>query len=250
MSSYAWTHGLSVSAEITRRVRPPKRPSSVFELDFEAKTALQQRSAKSAMIMANIDTTADCFQFVRSICKDLENAKDIYSEMWTGETDIMLLASQIKVYASLLQTQKVVQKPPSETTTTLELDISTKAILHCVFSTAVRLIHIFSKLFESSQLQNTTPISSPNCSEPFIQRHLPKTYYRTLLFAASFLIKWMAIQATDFPTSDSDLARNHVRLTYQIMTSLSLELEDEPARAARMIEALSRVHELPRLDIF
>jgi hypothetical protein len=222
---------------------------SIFELDFQLKTVLQQQSAKSAMVMASITSTMNDLQFAQGICRDLENLKVVHSEAWSDETEIILLVSQIKVYAFQLQkTLRRGQKVLIGVNMSSDLDVSAKAMLHCGFTAAVRLVHTFSELL-------TVPKTDPNISNSeigidnqFLQRYLPKQYYNSLFSACAFIFKWMAIYAADNSSSDGGIARSHIQLTHKILSSISMSPMDEADRTARVIERLSRKRDLSRLN--
>lgn len=219
---------------------------SALEIDFQARTAIHQQSAKSALIMANVKNTVDSVQFTQAVLNDLEVLKDRYRATWSTEIDIMVLSAQIRACAFQLQVQSQEQKNILSTHKNDELNVSDRALQHLGFAAAIRLIHTFSDL---SKTGTASPSSLQNGDAHVLQRYLPKHFFATLLFAASFIFKWMAFRASELPSPDSGLARNHIQLTYHILSSTSLVPYDEWSRAARMIEVLSRARDLSRLKM-
>jgi hypothetical protein len=238
-----------MSTEITQGLRSLIPSLSSLDSDFEAKTVLQQQSAKFAHIMANVNNITDSVQFVQAVLNDLETLKDRYRATWSTELDIILLSSQIRVCAFQLQVQSQEQKGSFGTSKKYGPDGSGQSLQHCGFSTAIRLIHVFSKLVDSPRAGPTAPSCLQNGEAQVLQRYLPKYFFRALLFAVSFIFKWMALRASKVPSPDTDLARNYIQLTYRIVSSASVVANDESGRAAKMIEVLSRASDLSRLNM-
>ena len=238
-----------MSSEITRGTRPLKHPLAESELEFVAKTALQQQSAKSALIMTNINNTTDPVQFAQAVCSDLEIVKDRYRATWGHELDIILLSVQINIYAFQLQAQNQVQRDSNGAHNKLQPDVSSKTLLHCGFTASIRLIHNYYELASKSRSRRRVSSGTHNGQTLFLQRYLPKHFFSSLFLATSFVFKYIAICASELPCWDGDLASNHIRLAYSILTSSSLDEQDEPAQAARKIQVLSRAKDLSRLKV-
>jgi hypothetical protein len=208
---------------------------------------LQQQSVKAALMMANVNGTLDTFLFAQALIQNIDAVENRYHSSWSSELDLMLLFIKLKIYAFQLQAQNQQQKVTSSMRNTSEVDVSGRAFHNLGFLSAVRLIGIFSETLDQSNIVSPVPSNAESENAYVSRRYLPKHFVQGLLFAVSFIFKLMAWHASELSSSDRNLARNHIRLTYRILTSMSLAPGDEPARAARMVHVLSRTHDLSRL---
>lgn len=239
-----------MSTEITRKIAPSIISSlSALELEFEAKTIIQQQSAKAAHMMANVNNATDSLQFARAILDDFESLKDHRHTIWTTEMDLMLISTRIRVYGFQLYAQSQEQRVVLNKSKSYELDISNKVLQQSGLADAVRLIHIFSELVDIWHTEPASPSRLKDRDAKMRVRGLPKFFFTGLLFAVSFIFKCMAQSGSDLPHSVSDLARNHIQLAHRILSSLSMDAEDELARATKMIEVLSRARDLSPLKV-
>lgn len=142
--------------------------------------------------------------------------------------EIQFLAAKLSLYSfSLL----------GETTATTEahhVDPSTKAIWYLGLETAVRLAHLYAQITTSTS-PSPTP-SSPSNSSP--HHAYPKHHFWSLLSSGYYLLKFLGINTTVTP-SESELARNSIRLVYSTLQAWSKRSLDEPARVARIISLLA-----------
>jgi len=67
----------------------------------------------------------------------------------------------------------------------------------------------------------------------------PKHYFRGIVFAAVFLLRYFILDPSSNP-SDKEVARNHVTLIRNVFSKYSQEPTDEAGRAGRLVEVLGR----------
>jgi hypothetical protein len=137
--------------------------------------------------------------------------------------EIQFLGAKLSLYSfSLL----------GETTVTTEahhIDPSAKAIWYLGLETAVRLAHLY--------VQITTDDSTVN-ENPSPYYAYPKHHFWNLLSSGYYLLKFLGINTTVTP-SESEVARNSIRLVYSTLQAWSKCSVDEPARVARIISLLA-----------
>ncbi|KAH8598946.1 fungal-specific transcription factor domain-containing protein [Bisporella sp. PMI_857] len=143
--------------------------------------------------------------------------------------EILYLGAKLSLYSfSLL----------GETAASTEIhhiDPSTKAIWYLGFETAIKLTHLYSSI--------TDP---PHYT-------YPKHHFWILLSSGYYLLKFLSIN-TNVTPSESELARNSIRLVYSILQSWSVQSLDEPSRIARIISLLANaelqntLHQFRRLN--
>jgi hypothetical protein len=140
------------------------------------------------------------------------------------QLEIQFLGAKLSLYSfSLL----------GETTATTEahhIDPSTKAIWYLGLETAVRLAHLYSQI--------TTDDSVGASSNATPHYAYPKHHFWILLGSGYFCLKFLGINTTVTP-SESELARNSIRLVYSTLQAWSRKPLDEPARVARIISLLA-----------
>jgi hypothetical protein len=220
---------------------------SHFETDFATKLRIGMQSIKAAVFMSKIHQHAD-ISMIHLICRDLDDVKHIHHNTWSEEAEIELLGAQLNIYTFQLQQMSQARcSPPSSSENTMLKN----SLINLGFTAAVRVIHIFSATTAVRSTLLETETHKTCQSEDFTraQRYLPKYYFTTLLFAASFIFKAMA-NYEETNSSHHEIARNHIRQTYRMLSSWSENKMDELGRAARMIEVLSHASNLSSLKEF
>lgn len=138
--------------------------------------------------------------------------------------EIQFLGAKLSLYSFALL---------GETTATTEahhVDPSTKAIWYLGLDTAVRLAHLY------AQITTDTAPSAAVGSSP--HHAYPKHHFWSLLSSGYYLLKFLGLNTTVTP-SESELARNSIRLVYSTLQAWSKQSLDEPARVARIISLLA-----------
>ncbi|PMD32666.1 hypothetical protein L207DRAFT_571949 [Hyaloscypha variabilis F] len=218
-----------------------------LETDFTTKLQIGMQSIKAAVFMSKIHQNAD-LSMIHLICRDLDDVKQVNHKTWSEEAEIELLGAQLNIYTFQVQQMSQAQsRPPSSS----ENSMLKNSLINLGFTAAARIIHVFSTASAVSSTLPETQTHEPCQSEDFTrtQRYLPKYYFTTLLFAASFIFKAMA-NYKETNSSHYEIARNHIRQAYRMLSSWSENKMDEFGRAARMIEVLSHASNLSGLKEF
>jgi len=123
----------------------------------------------------------------------------------------------------------------ASSTGTHHIDAATRAIWYLGFETAVRLTHLYNSVTEPPHYT------------------YPKHHFWILLSSGYYLLKFLSINTSVTP-SESELARNSIRLVYSTLQTWSLQPLDEPWRVARIISLLANaelqntLHQYRRLN--
>jgi len=144
--------------------------------------------------------------------------------------EILFLGAKLSLYSFSLLGET------AASTETHHIDPSTKAIWYLGFETAIRLTHIYSTISERSET------ASPHYS-------YPKHHFWILLSSGYYLLKFLAINTTVTP-SESEQARNSIRLVYSTLQAWSQQPLDEPSRMTRIISLLANSELAGTLSLF
>ena len=245
--SFVWSSVPCLHLEIPNTTSILSGSPSQIETDFATKLEIGRQSIKAAVLMSRIHQQAD-ISMTHLICRDLDDVKHMHHNTWSEEAEIELLGAQLNTYTFQLQQMSQPQySPPSGSENTL----LKSSLITLGFTAAARIIHTFSTMSttRSTLLETQTHDSREGDNVAHIQRYLPKHYFITLLFAASFIFKAMA-NYKDTDSSQSEIACNCIRQTYRMLSSWSEHEMDELGRAARMIQVLSHVSNLSGLKEF
>jgi len=161
-----------------------------LETDFTTKLQIGMQSIKAAVFMSKIHQNAD-LSMIHLICRDLDDVKQMNHKTWSEEAEIELLGAQLNIYTfQVQQMSRARSSPPSISGN----GILRNSLINLGFTAAARIIHVFSTASAVSSTLPETQTHEPCQSEDFTrtQRYLPKYYFTTLLFAASFIFKAMA----------------------------------------------------------
>jgi len=143
--------------------------------------------------------------------------------------EILFLGARLSLYSFSLLGET------ASSTETHHIDASTRAIWYLGFETAVRLTHLYNSNTERSH------------------HTYPKHHFWILLSSGSYLLKFLSINTSVTP-SESELARNSIRIVYSTLQSWSVQPLDDPWRVARIISLLANaelqntLHEYRRLN--
>lgn len=241
---HVWHWELCLYLDITDTKRDLHSPLSHLEAYFATKLQLEMQSSKAAIFLSKIHQHAD-ISIIQQLFRELDGVKDKRGKTWSEEAEFELIVAQLNVYAFQLQQMSPAPNRPS---TSSEKNTFKNMLIHLGFTAAIRAVYKFSSMTATGSAlpAHCSPQAEP-AHRP--QKYLPKHYYVALLFAASFIFKTMANSEGE-DCSRNDVAANHIRLTYEILSSCSDHPLDEFGRAARMIDVLSRASNLSRLKEF
>jgi hypothetical protein len=157
---------------------------------------------------------------VQLVDGELDGLKARSPTEWTTRAEFFVLVAKLNLY-----TMAVVR---------MHSDPSSRDILlQRGFTVAVRIIYL------NDQGLHYTPEEYAEMPPDVLSRTLPKVYYRSLVFASIFLLRYFALN-TRASSEEQEIARNHLSVAHKYLKSGSLDPEDERARGALLLENLSR----------
>jgi hypothetical protein len=197
---------------------------------FSAQVEIQRQVVRYTTALEDVVDTRTCYCLVQLFDRELENIRTRFHDSWSPLVEISLLTAKLFLYSLCFIYDKNVTLPSALVST--DAMIPFRVILYSGHATAVRLIHLY------AQAKTEIPTAA---SDHIRYRHVayyPKHYPKSVVFAAIFLLKFIAIEP-HAPESDLDLARNHVNIVYRIFNSF--RGWGEYHRGAKMIEVLTRM---------
>ncbi len=216
-------------------------PTSDKEDRFLTQAQVQRQSVKSAVLLSGSKGNEN-LTLVQILIKDLDEIKRFRSKTWDAEAEILLLGVQVNIYDFQIQQLPLEEQ---DSFTRLDTESSKKLLMQQGFNASVRLIHVFSELHSQLYQSETYSVTVPFRSTT---QFLPKYYLTLLMFATSFIFMFLVINS-ETNTPDNDVANNHIRLTRRMLLSWSSDPMDEPGRAVRMIDVLSKAQSLSKLRL-
>lgn len=210
-------------------------PRTHAENDFITKVSVMKQYAKARSIMENSGRNLNC-NIVQMLCRELDDLRDEHKDTWNQEAEIILLGVQLSIYTHQLEHYPPHDSTFSNSSSSYNQEAKNDIIVNITLGIAVRLIDAF----------NSITITDPNTATP--QRYLPKHYFSMLLVASTIIVK----ARTKYPSITahaSATAQNQLRQAYTILSAWSARKHDEPDRAARLIEVLSRAERQGNLKL-
>jgi hypothetical protein len=240
--SHSWHTGVSVPSKFTTNLNIPVSPSTKAESDFNIKVAIYRRYARSTSILARLDYESAGGGVVQIMCSELGKLRDVFIDLWNLESEILLLGSQLSLYAAHLE------GTPSQPSVNSQPDIGRSITVNLAFTVAMHLIDAMSKLANNmaedkpsyhTSNEERDAEGTHRIREGLSLRYIPKHYMLMLILAAVLIFKIKAV----YPESikfNNDSRHNHVRIAYDLLGQWSMKKDDEPSRAQRLIEVLSK----------
>lgn len=157
---------------------------------------------------------------VQLVDGELDGLKAKISTEWTTRAEFFVLVAKLNLYT--LAVVRMHSDPSSR-------DI----LLQRGFTVTVRIIYLV------DQGLHYTPDEYAEMPQDALSRSLPKVYYRNLVFASIFLLRYFALN-TRASAEEQEIARNQLAIAHKYLKSGSLNSEDERGRGAILLENLSR----------
>jgi hypothetical protein len=264
--SHSWHTGVSVSSKFTVALRTPPPPRTRAENDFVTKVAVLRQFAKSTSILGRLDSETDGLALVQIMCKELGALRDDHKEVWSLEAEILVLGSQLTLFALQLESAALYQASLTKASKSPQTNTSWNVLVNLAFMVAIRLIHNFSELtttsasadnmneaptttsYSTTTTEDANPAIGYDPSSHPIYRYLPKHYMLMLALAATLIFKVRAAYPEAIKYND-DLGQNHIRIVYDLLGRWSMKKDDEPSRIQRVIEVLSRAERQQILNL-
>ena len=214
--------GPAMDLDVSVQIHPARDPLAIqFEIERQVARFSATMSQRSGSMVRS--------SLIHMFDGELKIMSDEVLATSSQLLEILFLGAKLSLYSfSLL----------GETATTTEIhhtDSATKAIWYLGFETAIRLTHLYNSITEPPHYT------------------YPKHHFWILLSSGYYLLKFLSINTTVTP-SESELARNSIRLVYSTLQAWSLQALDEPSRVARIISLLANaelqntLHQYRRLN--
>jgi hypothetical protein len=188
--------------------------------EFTFQVMIQHTVAKFTTVLIGNSQELLSHSLVKMIEAELDGLKSRFPTPWTPRVEVASQAAKIHTYAvTIVRSQ---------------LDsVSYEILLKKGFSVALRIVYLL------DQGLSFRPSEYGHLSNDSLQRSLPKTYFRTLILATIFLLRFFVLNI-NATSEEQEVARNHVAMAQRLLKSRSICPTDEGARSAMLVEKLSR----------
>ncbi|KAF1839014.1 hypothetical protein BDW02DRAFT_564354 [Decorospora gaudefroyi] len=157
---------------------------------------------------------------VKIIDTELDSLKARYPTPWTPRAETANLTAKLLLYTTVIIRPSTA--PPLR-----------EILMRNALAAAVRTIYLMDQ-----GLAYASP-EFPNVPAENLQRTLPKNYFRTLVLATTFLLRFFVLNR-QASAEEQELARNHVAIAQRFLTIGAVDPQDERMRGAKLFERLSR----------
>ena len=159
--------------------------------------------------------------------RDLKSLGEEVLALSNPRLEILFLSAKLCLYTFSILGET------AASTETHHIDSSMRSIWYLGVETASRLAYLCSLI----PVENSVaPCAAPTSSFPYFT--YPKHCFWTLLGSGYYLLKFLSVNSS-VSLSESESARNSIRLVYSTMQSWSRHSIDEAARIARIISLLA-----------
>ncbi len=159
---------------------------------------------------------------------ELDNLLNAYKNIWSARLEVQLLGAKLYLF-SLCLTVVTKRHGLVDGNTKSYAPNPARLPVQLGLPTAVSLIHNISSLNRESSTQQHSPA-------PAVV-HYPKYYFRLVVFAVGFLMKFLSTNP-GASQEDRELAISHITTAHQFFSSFSAG--EDFARVAQVIEALAQ----------
>lgn len=161
---------------------------------------------------------------------ELDAIFTMHKDLWSPELEIQLLGAKLYLFSLCLSVSSDRRGHIGQFGGLPNLD-SARLTVQLGLPSAVSLIHNVSKL------NNESRADSNQLGEDSALLHYPKYYFRLVMFAVVFLIRFLSANSKS-AQEDRELAISHITIAHQFFSSFPSS--PEISRVAEVIEALVR----------
>ncbi|KAF2474393.1 uncharacterized protein BDR25DRAFT_215847 [Lindgomyces ingoldianus] len=201
---------------IEKFVREPS-----VQREFAYQVMVHHTLAKFTNILANDTNGPINHSLVELIDGELDALQTRFPTDWTPRTEFNVLVAKLQLYTmTIVRTQS---DPASH-----------DVLLKLGFSAALRIVYLSKESlpYVSDEHNDLNPA--------WLQRSLPKNYFRSLILAAIFLLRYFALNSRA-TAQERELARNHVIIVHAYFKEgATNDTRDERLRAAALLEHLGQ----------
>jgi hypothetical protein len=190
-----------------------------------------------------LDDTVDLsakVMYINMFERDLERLRGTFQSTWGDDVELNLIGAKLYLYSHIFVARSKENYRVGKVVKPLLGDSGWRKIVYSGLSAAVSYIHAFS---EQGRQASSPSASSPiPLEEPVQLRCYPHHYWRTLVLAAFYLLKFLALDS-DSTETERELARNHLTTSYD--TFMSYPNSIEHIAVAKTIEMLAKTSGIP-----
>lgn len=188
--------------------------------EFAYQIMVQHTLAKFTTVVLENSQEVVSHSLVKLIDTELDGLKTRFPTPWTPRVEMAVLIAKIHLY-----TMTIIR---------IQLDLTSREILmKNGFSVALRIVYL------SDQGLGYRPPEYSDLPPEVLQRAIPKNYFRALVLATVFLLRFFVLNIHATP-EEQEVARNHVAMAQRYLKAGALGTSDERARGAYLLEMLSR----------
>ncbi|ETN41223.1 uncharacterized protein HMPREF1541_03158 [Cyphellophora europaea CBS 101466] len=200
--------------------------------EFASQLEIQRQVANYTSVLRD-QSLIESSSAIQMYDKELSAIPAHFKEHWTKESEFCLLVAKLNLYTLVILSARSGQS----STPTSSIPGPQNSVGICLlkgFHVAVKMISLYSQLMDQISQK---PYDDTDVIPTYYT--LPKSYHHSFAQATFFLLRFTTA-GSQFPESDRDIARNHIRLAHEIYLRNSQKPDDEPERDAHVIETLSR----------
>ncbi|KAF1971835.1 hypothetical protein BU23DRAFT_470039 [Bimuria novae-zelandiae CBS 107.79] len=188
--------------------------------EFAYQVMVHHTLAKYTTILLENSQEVVSQSLVKLIDTELDGLKSKFLAPWSPRIEMAVLVAKLHLY-----TMTIIR---------MQMDLTSREILmKSGYSVALRIVYLSDQgLFHRSN-------DYPDLSPDVLQRTCPKNYFRALVFATVFLLRFFALNINASP-EEQETAKNHVAIAQRFLKAGARDAKDETARAALLLEVLSR----------
>ena len=188
--------------------------------EFAYQVMVHHTLAKFTTIVLENSQEVVSQSLVKLIDTELDGLKSKFPAPWSPRLEMAVLVAKLHLY-----TMTIIR---------MQMDLTSREVLmKSGYSVALRIVYLSDQgLFLRS---NDYPDLSPEA----LQSSCPKNYFRALVLATVFLLRFFALNINASP-EEQEIAKNHIAIAQRFFKAGAVDPTDEKSRAALLLEVLSR----------
>ncbi|KAK3367407.1 hypothetical protein B0T24DRAFT_635799 [Lasiosphaeria ovina] len=224
-----------------------------------AQTDIQLHVARFTRALDNAMELAAKVMYINMFERDLDRLRATFESTWSSNVELNLTSAKLYLYAHIFVSPKrgstgVEMPPAGQSPHSLLADSGARKIIYSGLAAAVSYIHSFSEEQQAAlsppdatgvetgapwdASPAATATSAPSTSSPpgppqkvNRQMYFPHHYWRSLVMASFFLLKFLAVAAAPGvggeaeAEAEQELARNHLATSYKTFMSYANSIE-------------------------
>lgn len=189
---------------------------------------IQRQTVHYSTALAGEVDSSTCSTLLNHFSNELDNVFATYKALWNARLEVQLLAAKLYLFSLCLNSASRRKSQPGCFVEPSYLD-NDRTVVQLGLPSAISLIHNVSKL-------NSGPFSLPDQSQQGpAMLHYPKYYFRLVMFAVVFLMKYLRTNPTA-AQEDKELAISHITIAHQFFSGF--HPSPDHLRVAEVIEIL------------